>query len=54
MGVSRHPVNNLKKLNHLNKVVKSKVLFMGKEVRYPKGSDGKPETMKHIVRGKKR
>ena len=54
MGVSRHPVGDLKRLDRFDEVVKSKVPFMEKEVGYPKGSDGKPETMKHVVHKKKR
>lgn len=54
MGVSRHPPGDQKKLNRFDEVIKSKVPFMEKEIRYPKGSDGIPETMKHVVHKKKR
>jgi hypothetical protein len=38
MGVSRHPVGERKRLDRFDEVIKSKVPFMEKEVRYPKGS----------------
>ena len=53
MGVSIHPVGDSKRLDRLDEVVKSKVPFMEKEVRYPKNSDGKPETIKHVVHKKR-
>ena len=54
MGISRHPEGDPKTLDRFDEVVKSKVPFMEKEVRYAKNSDGKPETMKHVVYKKKR
>jgi hypothetical protein len=53
MGVSRHPIGDRKTLDRLDEVVKSKVPFMEKEVRYRKNSDGKPETIKHVVHKKR-
>jgi hypothetical protein len=48
------PYGDPKRLDRIDEVVKSKVPFMEKEVRYPKESDGRPETMRHVVHKKKR
>jgi hypothetical protein len=50
IGVSRHPADDKKKLDRLDEVIKSKVPFMEKEVRYPKGCDGMPEKIRHVLK----